>query len=139
MSTITAGSTLTDFARAAVALADAGFTSTEIATMLGHTTAPTMPAKAPAKAVKPTVVKATKVAQTTPKAKTVKKADKSLVKTKIGRMMPSAPGTVTDSQVAKLVDLCNSIGDPLTAKEISNVKTWSMAKASDYRYDIING
>jgi hypothetical protein len=138
MSTITTGSTLTDFARAAVALADAGFTSTEIATMLGHTTAPTMPAK-PAKATKPTVVKATKVAQTTPKAKTVKKADKSLVKTKIGRMMPSAPGTVTDSQVAKLVDLCNSIGDPLTAKEITNIRTWSMAKASDYRFDIING
>lgn len=135
MSTIIT-SDLLKFARAATALADAGFSSEEIATMLDTTKTAT---PAPAKTVKPTVVKPSKPTQTTPRAKTAKKDDATLVMTKIGRMMPSAKGTVTKSQVTKLVDLCNSIGDPLSAKEIANVKTWSMAKASDYRFDIING
>jgi hypothetical protein len=132
---------LLKIARAATALADAGFSTAEISTMLGNMTptATATIAPKPAKAVKPTVIKPSKPAQTTPRAKTAKKADPALTMTKIGRMMPSAPGTVTKSQIAKLVDLCNSIGDPLTAKEIKNIGTWSMAKASDYRYDIING
>lgn len=68
-----------------------------------------------------------------------KKADKNLRKTKNGGMMSTVPGSITKGQLDKLIALADSMGEPMEAWEITSLKAYSMADASDYRYDILNG
>lgn len=60
------------------------------------------------------------------------------VATKNGGSMDSRPGTITKGQLAKLITLCDSMGEPLDAAELKVIKGYSMAQASDYRYDLLN-
>ena len=87
--------------------------------------------------------KAAKAAKTVAKKRSVKPATIAKdapvnVKTKNGGMMDSRPGTITKGQLSKLVSLCEKIGEPLAKDEIDAIRTWSMAAASDYRFEILN-
>jgi hypothetical protein len=67
------------------------------------------------------------------------KADTPMRRTKNGGMMSTVPGSITAGQLDKLIALGEEIGDPFTRSEVAIMCDWSMAYASDYRYDILNG
>lgn len=60
-------------------------------------------------------------------------------RTKNGGMMSTVPGSVTNGQLDKLIVLCEDIGQPLSRAEVADLCDYSMADASDYRFDILNG
>jgi hypothetical protein len=60
-------------------------------------------------------------------------------RTKNGGMMSTVPGSITPGQLDKLIALCEEIGEPMSKEEVGIACGWSMAYASDYRYDILNG
>jgi hypothetical protein len=68
-----------------------------------------------------------------------KAASTPMRRTKNGGMMSTVPGSITAGQLDKLIALCEEIGEPMTREEVGIACGWSMAYASDYRFDILNG
>lgn len=67
------------------------------------------------------------------------KAAPVLRRTKNGGMMNTTPGSITNGQLDKLIALCDELGEPLSRTEVATLCDYSMADASDYRFDILNG
>ena len=68
-----------------------------------------------------------------------KQADVNMRRTKNGGYMSTVPGSITNGQIDKLIALGEEIGEPFTRSEVAIMCDWSMAYASDFRYDILNG